>query len=426
MSSAYNKQGKNKRETEKISEMLKELSKDIEDKNVKKLLDKIRESMKKLSEKNNKLMNDMKSQQNSSSGKKSSSEKNEKSDENMQKQSNSIKEELNKMAEDLDSLLSKMASKEYSVFEKKLNEIISGLMVLHNRNYNFKIKNTEIVKKLNNIFIGEKKKYNFLTDSIEEYNNYVYILTNRYFYLTSKSFVFPAELVENFKIISDEYNLMKKRLALKQYSQTLVMIRRVLKKNSVLIYKLMKIKDELENESNKKKSQSLSEKLDQLAKAQQMLNSMSFNMSGMSQPQLDQLAYEQSMIRKSLEQMMNRNSNGSDWIQKKLNELVKEMNKVEKQLRKGKMDNKLKNKQKKIYNKLIDASRSLKKDQTDRKKRESKSADKKYKKKPKIKDNNSIYDNLPEELKNYFNNDIPEEFNKNIKEYFNQLIELYR
>jgi len=317
-----------------------------------------------------------------------------------------------------------MANKEFEKHTQELDVIIFKMIGLQEKINNFKNFIQKAGDALNNpysenILIDYDDNINLL----QEYQNFLFIQSTRYFYLTTKSFVFPPELVEDFKQLSDLFGIIKDNFTLKNLEITPITIKRISSSNADLTYKLIKIKSEMEKQNSSQNSSGMSERLEQLAKAQQSLNSMSFNMDNFSQEQLDQMAQEQSLIRSGLEQMME-GGRGGDSLNQRLQKLVDEMNRIEKQLKKGEYNQQVKDDQKSLYNKLMDNAKALKKEEPDQEKRESKTAvDLQKLKRRQSNDNAAVQ--IPEELQNYFKHNLPPEYKNEINDYYNMLLNIY-
>ncbi|MBP7652974.1 hypothetical protein KA977_06110 [Candidatus Dependentiae bacterium] len=406
-------------ELSKLQQAVDDLKNSSEDKQTQKVLDNIKETMAKINQQSKKLANNMKNQK---SGTESEVQKNK---DEMEKESNDLKEKLSNLAEQLNNLLTQMSNKEFEKFEQDIETIIFKMINLQNKNLELKNNFEDILRETNNQFINSvPADYPFFINLCQEYQNYIYIQSAKYFQLTAKSFVFPADLIEDFKYISDMYGYICDSLKNKSSAGSLDKINIIMKSTSSLIFKLLKIKEDLNKDNQKNNSSNMSDRLEQLAKAQQSLNSMSFNFNDLSQEQIEQMSYEQSLIRQSLEQLMDSNTNSGDALQQKLQKLVDEMNKIEKTLKKGTLNQQVKESQKSVYDKLIDTSRSLKKETENQDKRESKAAlEVKPKSAPPVDLKKSS--GLPVELEKFLNNSMPDYYKKELNEYYKSLLKLY-
>ncbi|HPG29392.1 MAG TPA: hypothetical protein PKY81_12205 [bacterium] len=427
LQSASAQQDKLASELQKIENAVDDLKNSSDDKQTQKLLDSIKQTLSKLREKSNELSEKLKNANNSQSEKNTdkSSNNSQSSNSELEKKSSDLKEKLSQLADRLNNMLAEMTNKEFEKFENDLNAIILKMINLQKKNLELKNNFEDGLKRAANQFINSGQfDYPYFINLCQEYQNFIYIQSSNYFQLTIKSFVFPPEIIDDFKYISDMYGYITDNLKNKSLSSSLQNINAVMKSVSNLIFKLLKIKEELNKENQSDNSSNMSERLDQLAKAQQSLNSMSFNFDNLTQEQLEQMSYEQSLIRQSLEQMINSNSNSGDALQERLQKLVDEMNKIEKSLKRGNLNKEVKESQKSVYDKLLDASRSLKKETENQDKRESKSASetKSRPAPPEIFNKNSA---IPDELKKFNDHTLPEYYKKELNDYYKSLLKIY-
>ncbi len=425
LKSAEEMQSKSNSELQKMDELLKNLNAETTDKDTQKMIDKIEKAIEALKKNAEKLSSDIsETKRGSEKSGGSQPQETKKKTEKLKKESENLQKQLSDLADRLNSMMSQMANKEFEKHTQELDVIIFKMIGLQEKINNFKNFIQKAGDALNNpysenILIDYDDNINLL----QEYQNFLFIQSTRYFYLTTKSFVFPPELVEDFKQLSDLFGIIKDNFTLKNLEITPITIKRISSSNADLTYKLIKIKSEMEKQNSSQNSSGMSERLEQLAKAQQSLNSMSFNMDNFSQEQLDQMAQEQSLIRSGLEQMME-GGRGGDSLNQRLQKLVDEMNRIEKQLKKGEYNQQVKDDQKSLYNKLMDNAKALKKEEPDQEKRESKTAvDLQKLKRRQSNDNAAVQ--IPEELQNYFKHNLPPEYKNEINDYYNMLLNIY-
>ena len=114
-------------------------------------------------------------------------------------------------------------------------------------------------------------------------------------------------------------------------------------------------------------SQGMSDMLNQMANAQEKLNELTERMKGkmgkgeMSmemQQYLEELAFQQQMIKKSVESFIN-NYQQAGKLLGDLGQAAKEMNEIKDKLKSKRVDNDLIKKQKKVLKRLLDSEKSL-------------------------------------------------------------------
>ena len=428
MNAAKAMQEKTDSELSKMQELFKSLKESSDDKDLKKLIDTVEkalETLKNNSEQLSKNIEDSGKKQNSSNqgNQKNAQDKNK--NESLKKESSDLRKQLEKLSEKLNSMLSQMANREFDKYTADLEKIIFKMTGLQEKIILLKqyIEKSEATLR-NPYSDSDSIDFEYLINLTNEYQNFIFIQSSRYFYLTTKSFVFSPELVNNFKNISDLFGVVKDQFTVKKIDILPANFKLLLRANAELTYKLIKIKNEMESQNSSQNSSGMSDRLEQLAAAQQSLNSMSFNFDGMTQEQLDQMSYEQSMIRQGLEQMMQDNR-GGDALNQRLQKLIDDMNRIEKQLKKGEYNQQVKDEQKSFYNKMIESAKSLKKDEQDKEKRESRTAVETPLKKSK-QPNVEKTDPIPDELKNFHKSAIPPEYRNELNSYYNMLIDLYK
>jgi len=137
---------------------------------------------------------------------------------------------------------------------------------------------------------------------------------------------------------------------------------------------------------------------------------------------MQRLASEQSALRKSV-QDLNREMGGSRQILGRLDDIAREMKKVEEALASGQVGQETTERQLKIYSRLLEASRSLqRRDFTEQRKSESAESNQ-FLVPPEL--SNGILDdrvNLEDRLRRYLSDDFPPQYEEQIKAYFKALL----
>jgi len=241
---------------------------------------------------------------------------------------------------------------------------------------------------------------------------------------TKDSIVFNPSFFDTFDQYYDAIGNARDNLANSRIFNAESYQRNALLYLNIIIKNLIELKEEFKNQAQKQSGGGMSDALNQLANAQQKLNELTEKLKGQVgkqgmtpelQEYLDELAFQQEMIRKSVGQFME-NYKDAGKLLGNIAEAGKEMDEIKKKLKSGKIDSDLINKQHRALKRLLDAQKSVYVKEHS-KKRESETA-KEYKpvappelKEEKLKENeNKYYYNVMEKY--------PMEYKRLVEDYF--------
>lgn len=241
---------------------------------------------------------------------------------------------------------------------------------------------------------------------------------------TKESIVIPPDFFNKFEKLADAVCKARKDLAEKKVFNSSKMLLNALLYNNVILKDLLKLKQDFKDQMQMQASQGMGDGLNQIANSQEQLNELTERLKGQTgkdgmSPQMqeyfEELAFQQEMIKKNLENFLN-NFKQAGKLLGDLNQAAKEMNEIKKDLKSKKINHNLIKKQKKVLKRLLDSEKSLFVEDK-AKKRETETA-KAYKSRPpeelkkeKVEYKNKIY---------YYQhiNKYPMEYKKLIDDYF--------
>ena len=206
---------------------------------------------------------------------------------------------------------------------------------------------------------------------------------------TQGSITFSPSFFDKFEDLGGALSSARNNLAENRLSNTRTFMLNAFLYNNIILKDLLELKESFKNQMQNMSSQGMSDMLNQMANAQEKLNELTERLKGQigngemsaeMQQYLEELAFQQEMIKKGVESFMN-NYQQAGKLMGDLNQAAKEMNEIKDKLKSKRVDNDLIQKQKKVLKRLLDSERSLYvKDKTE--KREAQKAKEYHKDKP--------------------------------------------
>ncbi|MBU1078507.1 MAG: hypothetical protein KKH98_14510 [Spirochaetes bacterium] len=184
---------------------------------------------------------------------------------------------------------------------------------------------------------------------------------------TKVSLIISPEFFKKFETIGDSLANARTYLGEKRTYDTTTHLAKSLMENNIILRELLKLKEDFKDQMEMQASQGMGDSLNQIAGAQEKLNEMTQRLEGQTgkskmstetQEYLEELAFQQEMIKKNLENFLN-NYKQADKLLGDLGSAAKEMNEVKKSLESKKIDKDVIKKQKQVLKRLLDSERSL-------------------------------------------------------------------
>lgn len=184
---------------------------------------------------------------------------------------------------------------------------------------------------------------------------------------SKETMTISSDFLQKFEELAETISSARKDLAEKRVFNTSNWLVKALLHNNIIIKELLEAKENLKNQMQQQASQGMGDSLNQIADGQEQLNQMTERlqgqigkqgMSSQTQEYLEELAFQQEMIKKNLENFIN-NFQQAGKLLGDLNQAAKEMKDIQKKLKSKKIDQDVLDKQKRVLKRLLDSEKSL-------------------------------------------------------------------
>jgi len=184
---------------------------------------------------------------------------------------------------------------------------------------------------------------------------------------TKEAILFTPEFFKKFDNLFNSLSYAREHLANQRISIAANFQGNALLYINIILKDLLQLKEELKNQAQMQAGANMSDALNQLADAQQKLNELTERLKGQIgkngltpelQEYLEELAFQQEMIRKSVNQFLESFKEAGKLLGN-LAQAGKEMEDIKKRLKSGKIDKELIRRQKKVLKRLLDSQKAL-------------------------------------------------------------------
>jgi hypothetical protein len=244
---------------------------------------------------------------------------------------------------------------------------------------------------------------------------------------TKSVLIFNPSFFKQFDNIYNYISQSREFLSQDRLPSALTFERNALIYLNVILRELLELKEQIKEQAQAQASAGMSDALNQIADAQQKLNELTERLKGQIgqsgitpelQQYLEELAFQQELIRKSVNQFIENYKNAGELLGN-LAKAGEEMNEIKEKLKSGKIDSELIERQNKVLKRLLDSQKSLYVKEYSKERKAESAKEYKVEKPPEIEP-----EKLKEENKKYYYQIIekyPLDYQKLVEDYFKVL-----
>ncbi|MFA8341862.1 MAG: DUF4175 family protein [Rhodothermaceae bacterium] len=404
---------------EKISEQIKQTKKEAEE--LKSLMDELKNLP---SEEMQKFLEQMQEQKSLETSQQAQKELNK-------GEASKAQQSQQKVEENISSLQNSMNQIQAMMEKKNQMEVLYGLV----RIFNGVVELTETQEKIN-LKLKPLENYSSELSRVAQTENFIVNQLSSVFTqankLGQKSFLITPELGKalgdakrNLGRVINNLSDGRKAVALRNAETVIVS----LNKSSLIIKKLIDMMLSDDGSSGSQGGMSMMQQLKKMGNQQMSLNQMTQKMlqgkklSSQQMGQMQRMAQQQEVIKKSLEQLNkeNQETGKSKTLSQNLEKILDEMKEVVKKMQNSDFDQELKNKQDKILSKLLDAQKSVSDRDYEDKRKSSQGKEFRRLSPEEINNLKNISDSLKEELIKSLKEGYSKDYEDLIRRYFEKL-----
>jgi len=344
---------------------------------------------------------------------------------------NKVQQLQQKLVENIFELKNSMSQIQGMIEKKNQKEVLFGLV----RIFNGLIELTENQEK---VYLKLKSSKSLSSDlsSVAQSGNFVLNQLSNVFSQTNKlgqkSFIVTPELGKSLgdakrgiSVMINNLSERRKSIAERNCEEVIISLNR----SSLIIKKLIDMMLSDNGNSSSQGGMSMMQQLKKMSSQQMQLNEMTQKMfqgkkiSSKQMNQMQRMAQQQELIRKSLEQLNRKNNETgkSKTLSQNLDKILDKMKEAVKKMETGNFDNELKKKQEKILSKLLDAQKSILDRDFEEKRKASKGKEFRRLSPAEINNIENISDELKEELIKSLKEGYSKDYEDLIRRYFEKL-----